>query len=317
MSKQLRNLSSELKSSNSYTRKFKPIKYPSFVLPQLKSTESIQGPLRQFLLPESTKTLRVPHSRSEQGSPRYEDIISKHCTFDNWSHSVKTSYKEMRVHEKPDKLDIQKQYGGITSESLTSTPTPAKDRDKFKKIVITDEVNDRLVEVVTLPLNQETAKLEKLETLSLEDSHKQEKARSEIDKDNEINKLKKELQSLKKIYKKFEEIYCNDTHCLKRKLESKKSKYKKLESDYSKALRKIEVLNEKYQNSLEVINNYQLKHNEEVNLLQDKIKETNSEPDEGNYDTEKLHSKGNQIKKGQVLNIVGFQDRVSETKAVN
>ncbi|OMJ81130.1 hypothetical protein SteCoe_18496 [Stentor coeruleus] len=317
MSKQLRNLSSEIKTSKSYTGKFNPIKYPSFVLPQLKNTESIQGSLRQFLLPESTKTLRIPQSRSEQGSPRYEDIITKHCTFDNWSHSVKTSYKAMRIYEKVDELDIQKQYSVITSESLNSTPIPTKDRDKFKKIVITDEVNDKLVEVVTLPLNQETAKLEKLETLSLEDSRKQNKARSDAEKDKEIEKLKKELQGLKKIYKKFEEIYCNDTHCLKRKLESRKIKYKKLESEYSKALRKIELLNEKYKNSLEVINNYQLKHNEEVNLLQDKIKESNFESDEGNYVTEMLYSKTNPIKIEQFPNIVSLQEKTPETKVIN
>ncbi|OMJ74731.1 hypothetical protein SteCoe_26276 [Stentor coeruleus] len=140
-------------------------------------------------------------------------------------------------------------------------------------ITITCEDDNKKNDKVCSQDNNTPKKCQIKESKNLDDEKIDIKNMTSEEKDQEILRMRKEIDCMKGIYKKFEEIYCNDTSSLKNKLEKRTIKCRVMERQYRKATIQINLLKDRYKKSLEIISGNQQRYTKEISEFQKRFKD--------------------------------------------
>ncbi|OMJ94130.1 hypothetical protein SteCoe_2765 [Stentor coeruleus] len=269
MNKQLENFSSDPKFTKSKASFLQGSDSTSYRLPQLITNNSLQVPLKQLKHSNLNQKIKLPQSKS---TPLLQTSSNKHINFEKWASSIKFSHKAIKNSQKLEnpKLPIQNVYN--LKQLSSSSNTSSQNNDNHIFITITCEENSQKNDEIHSP-NNNTKKCEIKESINPEEENLEFKNMTTEEKDQEILKMRKEIDCMKGLYKKFEEIYCNDTCSLKSKLEKRTIKYKAMEKQYRKAISQINLLKDRYKKSLEIISSNQQRYIKEISELQKKFKD--------------------------------------------
>lgn len=267
MSKLLENSSSDPRPTKARVGLLHELDNTSYRLPQLVTNNNLQVPLKQKNL---NQKIKLPQSKS---TPLLQAFSNKHTNFEIWASSIKSSHKAIKNHQKPEKLKlpIQNIYN-LTQ--LSSTPnTSSQNNNNHMFITITCDEDSQQNDKIHSPQNKNTKKCEIKETMGLYEEKLDVKSMTSEEKDQEILRMRKEVDCMKGLYKKFEEIYFNDTCALKSKLEKRTINCRAMEGQYKKAVAQINLLKDRYKKSLEIISSNQQRYTKEISELQKKVKD--------------------------------------------
>ncbi|OMJ81930.1 hypothetical protein SteCoe_17521 [Stentor coeruleus] len=231
-------------------------------LSQLSSSNSLQVPLKITGILDTKQILKSSKFNQGQSTPVIHKSCRKYSNFEKWSDSIKSSHKALKELKRSEIVELQDKKDCVTYE-INNSPS-IKSKEKINPITITNNIENKTERLLLPSLSKETVKNEISEDLNIKKNLKE-------DKDIELLNVKKEVESLKKIYKQFEEIYCFEKYSLEKKLQESTMKCKIIEDEYKKALTQIKILNDRYKQSLEVISSNQQKYKKEVDRIQEKV----------------------------------------------
>lgn len=269
MSKLLMSTDSDTKASYSKNTSANTVYCSSNKLSQLSSSNSLQIPLRNTGILDIKQMHRLSKFNQVQGTPTIHNSPRKYSSFEKWSNFIESSHKALKELKGSEILKTLDKKDCVTYEINNPLIIPSK--EKTKSITLINDIETRNERLSLPSINRETAKNEITENFNIKEIMKGDKDINE--KNDELIEVKKEVESLKKIYTKFEEIYCFEKQSLEKKLEESAVKCKVIEDEYKKALVQIKILNDKYKQSLEVISNNQQRYYKEISRLQEKVKD--------------------------------------------